>query len=64
MKPIMVGTVLGAIGFFIMVTSHSTELSLSINLAIISVGLALSNVGAQNVIILSIPRQIAAHHSI
>jgi MFS family permease len=57
MKPIMVGTVLGAIGFFIIVTSHSTELSLSINLAIISVGLALSNVGAQNVIILSIPRQ-------
>jgi MFS family permease len=57
MKPIMVGTVLGAIGFFIMVTSHSTELSLSINLAIISIGLALSNVGAQNVIILSIPRQ-------
>jgi MFS family permease len=57
MKPIMVGTVLGSIGFFIIVTSHSTELSLSINLAIISVGLALSNVGAQNVIILSIPRQ-------
>jgi MFS family permease len=57
MKPIMVGTVLGAIGFFIIVTSHSTELSLSINLATISVGLALSNVGAQNVIILSVPRQ-------
>jgi MFS family permease len=57
MKPIMVGTVLGAIGFFVTLISHSTELSLSINLGIISVGLALSNVGAQNVIILSIPRQ-------
>jgi hypothetical protein len=57
MKPIMVGTVVGTIGFFVIVISHSTELSLSINLAIISVGLALSNVGAQNVIILSIPRQ-------
>jgi hypothetical protein len=51
------GTLLGAIGFFIIVTSHSTELSLSLNLAIISVGLELSNVGAQNVIILAIPRQ-------
>jgi MFS family permease len=57
MKPIMVGTVVGAIGFFVIMISHSTETSLSINLAIISVGLALSNVGAQNVIILSIPRQ-------
>src|ERR687890_1889058 len=57
MKPIMVGTVLGVIGFFVTLISHSTEISLSINLAIISVGLALSNVGAQNVIILSIPRQ-------
>ena len=57
MKPIMVGTVLGVIGFSVTLISHSTEISLSINLAIISVGLALSNVGAQNVIILSIPRQ-------
>jgi MFS family permease len=57
MKPIMVGTLLGVIGFFFTLISHSTELSLSINLAIISVGLALSNVGAQNIIILSIPRQ-------
>jgi hypothetical protein len=56
-KPMMIGTVVGAIGFFLVMISHSTEVSLSINLAIISVGLALSNVGAQNVIILSIPRQ-------
>ena len=56
-KPMIVGTVVGTIGFFVIMTSHSTEMSLSINLAVVSVGLALSNVGAQNVIILSIPRQ-------
>jgi MFS family permease len=56
-RPVMIGTVVGAIGFFVIMISHSTEISLSITLAIISVGLALSNVGAQNVIILSIPRQ-------
>lgn len=56
-KPMMIGTVVGTIRFFLVMISHSTKMSLSINLAIISIGLALSNVGAQNVIILSIPRQ-------
>jgi hypothetical protein len=50
-KPIMVGTAVGAIGFFVIMISHSTEMSLSLNLAITSVGLTLTNVGAQNVII-------------
>jgi MFS family permease len=57
MKPIIVGTVVSTIGFFGLVIFHSTEFLLSLNLAIISVGLSLSSVGAQNVIILSIPRQ-------
>jgi len=57
MKPIILGTVVGCIGFISIVVSHSTEFLLSLNLAIISIGLALTNVGAQNVIILSIPRQ-------
>jgi MFS family permease len=57
MKPIIVGTVVSTIGFFGLVVFHSTEFLLSLNLAIISVGLSLSSVGAQNVIILSIPRQ-------
>ena len=56
-KPIILGTVVGGIGFFSIVIFHSTEFLISINLAIISIGLALSNVGAQNVIILSIRRQ-------
>ena len=57
MKPIIVGTVVSTIGFFGVVVFHSTEFLLSLNLAIISIGLSLSSVGAQNVIILSIPRQ-------
>ena len=57
MKPIIVGTVVGCIGFISIVIFHSTEFLLSLNLAIISIGLALTNVGAQNVIILSIPRE-------
>jgi MFS family permease len=57
MKPIIVGTVVSTIGFFGLAIFHSTELLLSLNLAVISIGLSLSSVGAQNVIILSIPRQ-------
>ena len=57
MKPIILGTVVGCIGFSSIVIFHSTEFLLSLNLAIISIGLALTNVGAQNVIILSIPRE-------
>jgi MFS family permease len=57
MKPIIVGTVVSTIGFFGLVIFHSTEFLLSLNLAIISIGLSLTSVGAQNVIILSIPRQ-------
>ena len=57
MKPIILGTVVGCIGFSSIVIFHSTEFLLSLNLAIISIGLALTIVGAQNVIILSIPRE-------
>ena len=57
MKPIILGTVVSCIGFISIVISHSTEFLLSLNLAIISIGLALTNIGAQNVIILSIPRE-------
>ncbi len=57
MKSIIIGTVVLAAGLFGLTIFHSTELFLSVNLAILSIGLSLSNVGAQNVIILSTPRQ-------
>jgi hypothetical protein len=57
MKTIIIGTVVGAIGFFALEIFHSTEFLLSLNLGIVAIGISLSSVGAQNVIILSIPRQ-------
>ena len=57
MKTIIIGTVVGAIGFSALEIFHSTEFLLSLNLGIVAIGISLSSVGAQNVIILSIPRQ-------
>ena len=57
MKTIIIGTVVGAIGFSALEIFHSTEFIVSLNLGIIAIGISLSSVGAQNVIILSIPRQ-------
>ena len=57
MKTIIIGTVVGAIGFSALAIFHSTAFLLSLYLGIIAIGISLSSVGAQNVIILSIPRQ-------
>lgn len=57
MKTIIIGTVVGAIGFSALEIFHSTEFIVSLNLGIIAIGISLSSIGAQNVIILSIPRQ-------
>ena len=54
-KPIIMGTVLTATGFSILLLFHSTEISISIGLAILSTGLSLASVGAVNVTILSTP---------
>ncbi len=54
-KPIILGTVLTAAGFSVLLLFHSTELSISIGLAILSTGLSLASVGAVNVTILATP---------
>ena len=59
LKPIIAGTIITAIGFFGLLILHSTELLVSINLAILSTGLSLTSVGAMNVIILSTPKQFS-----
>ncbi|CUR51424.1 Transporter, major facilitator family protein [Nitrosotalea devaniterrae] len=56
-KPIIVGSIISTIGFADLYLNHSTELLVSINLAILSTGLSLTNVGAMNVIMLSTPKQ-------
>jgi len=57
MKPVIVGTVITSGGFFSLFMFHSTQLSVSVNLAVLSTGLSLTNVGAMNVTILSTPRR-------
>ena len=54
-KPIILGAVLTATGFSVLLLFHSTELSISIGLAILSTGLSLASVGAVNVTILATP---------
>ena len=50
-------TVISAVAFFGLFLFHSTEFMLSANLGIISVGLSLTAIGAQNKIVLNTPRQ-------
>ena len=57
MKPVIAGASITSAGFFGLFVFHSTPLSISTNLAILSTGLSLTNVGAMNVTILSTPRQ-------
>jgi MFS family permease len=57
MKTIIIGTVVGAIGFSVLAIFHSSAFLLSVYLGIVAIGISLSSVGAQNVVILSIPRQ-------
>jgi MFS family permease len=57
-KLTLVGTVISAIGFFILFMFHSTESMVSIGLAILAAGLSLSITGAFNVILLSVPMQV------
>jgi MFS family permease len=57
-KLTLIGTVISAIGFFILFMFHSTESMVSIGLAILAAGLSLSITGSFNVILLSVPMQM------
>jgi MFS family permease len=57
LKPIIIGTIISAVGFIGILLLHQTEIGISVNLAILSAGLSMTSVGAMNVIILSTPRQ-------
>lgn len=57
MKPVIAGSGITSAGFFSMLLFHSTPLAISANLAILSTGLSLTNVGAMNVTILSTPKE-------
>jgi MFS family permease len=57
MKPVIAGTSITSAGFFGLFVFHSAPLLISTDLAILSTGLSLTNVGAMNVTILSTPSQ-------
>jgi len=56
-KSIIIGTISSAAGFFGLFLFHSNEFLISTNLGILSVGLSLTAIGAQNTIVLNTPRQ-------
>ena len=58
-KPIMAGSIIGAAGFCSLFLFHSTESLVAANLAILSAGLSLTNVGAMNIVMLATPKQSA-----
>ncbi len=54
-KPILVGSVITSAGFFVLWLFHSSPLYVSAGLAVLSVGLSLTSVGAMNIVILATP---------
>jgi MFS family permease len=56
-KPIIAGSIIGAAGFLALFLFHSTESLVAANLAILSAGLSLTNVGAMNIVMLATPKQ-------
>ncbi|MGB6627563.1 MAG: MFS transporter, partial [Nitrososphaeraceae archaeon] len=59
LKPIIAGSFITAIGFFSLFVFHSTEFMIATNLAIISAGLSLTQVGAFNITMEYAPRQFS-----
>jgi hypothetical protein len=57
--PVVVGSVITTIGFFILFVFHSTESMISINLVMISAGLSLINVGAFNTVLQYTPSRFS-----
>jgi MFS family permease len=55
--PMIAGTIITTIGFFAIYALHSTQLLVSIDLAVVSIGLSFAAVGVMNIIILATPTQ-------
>lgn len=56
-RPIIIGVVVTTAGFLGLLTFHADLLMISLNLAVLSTGLSLTNVGAMNVTMLATPVQ-------
>ena len=58
-KLVLIGTIISTVGFLFLVMFHSSETMVAIGLTIIAVGLSLSTAGGFNVILVSVPMQMA-----
>ena len=56
---VLIGTIIGSIGFLSILLLHSTDFMLTITLAVIAAGLSLAFIGGFNVVLLSTPIQFA-----
>jgi MFS family permease len=56
-KPIIMGTAISAVAFFGLAAFHEGWAAVAVNLAVLSTGLSLTNVGAMNVTILATPAE-------
>jgi MFS family permease len=59
LRPTTIGTIVTAIGFFILFLYHSTETSIAEVLVIVAIGLALMQIGSVNVVLTSTPKQFS-----
>jgi len=57
LRPIIIGTAITAAGFLALLAFHQSWVAVAVNLAVLSTGLSLTNVGAMNVTILATPPQ-------
>jgi MFS family permease len=58
-RPTILGSMISIIGLFSLFIFHSTEFSVSANLAIIAAGLSLTQVGGFNIVLETTPRQFS-----
>ena len=58
-KPTIIGSVISSIGFFSLFFFHESELSITINLIIIAIGISFTEVGAFNISTLFVPKQFS-----
>ena len=58
-KPTIFGSIISAIGFFLIYIYHSTEFIISIDLSIIAIGLSLIEIGAFNIVLVYSPLHLS-----
>lgn len=58
-KPTIIGSIISAFGFFLLLVYHPTEFVITLELSIIAIGLALAEIGAFNISLVSIPLHLS-----